>query len=290
MSRFTRIKPDAIFISDMHLMEKTPVCRLDEDFITTQLDKLNWLSNLQVKYNCPIYHAGDLFDKWKNSLWFIALVMQYFPKKFYTIIGNHDMPQHNIHLIEKSSIYLMEQAGFLTILDGTHFDQIPEKESITIKGRRILIWHNLIYTGKDLFPGHTANLANDILKKYTQYDLIVTGDNHKTFIAKHNDRILINPGSMLRTTAEQMEHEPCVFLYYAETNRVEEVFFPIQKGVITREHIEVKKNVESRLLAFVEKLQNKGNKALSFEDNVMSLLDNENVDKKVKKLVKGFVF
>ena len=61
-------------------------------------------SDLQQKYDCPVYHAGDLFDYWKPSPALLAKTMEHLPKDFYTAYGNHDLPQHNIELAYKKIV------------------------------------------------------------------------------------------------------------------------------------------------------------------------------------------
>jgi N-acetylmuramoyl-L-alanine amidase len=40
---------------------------------------------LQEKHQCPVFHAGDLFDYWKPSPWLISKAIEHLPDKFYTI-------------------------------------------------------------------------------------------------------------------------------------------------------------------------------------------------------------
>ena len=45
------------------------------------------------------------------------------------------------------------------------------------------------------FPGATGGNAINILKKYPQFDLIVTGDNHQSFSVEYEGRLLVNTGT-----------------------------------------------------------------------------------------------
>ena len=58
---------DFILCADIHLMESTPICRLDDFVEQTQWRKLQWLKDLAIKHNCPVLCSGDLFDYWKPS-------------------------------------------------------------------------------------------------------------------------------------------------------------------------------------------------------------------------------
>ena len=112
--------PTAILTSDWHLREDTPICRTD-DYWNAQWKKVNFISKLQEKYDCPVIHAGDLFDKWKPSPWLLSTTISILPKKFYTIFGQHDLPQHSLDLEHKSGINTLRQAKSLTVIDGYHW-------------------------------------------------------------------------------------------------------------------------------------------------------------------------
>ena len=51
-----------ILLSDMHLMERNPVCRLDNIEIT-QFDKLSYILEYAAINGLPILQAGDFFDR-----------------------------------------------------------------------------------------------------------------------------------------------------------------------------------------------------------------------------------
>ena len=98
--------PTAILTGDWHLREDSPTCRTD-DFWTTQWEKVDFVSDLQKKYNCQVIHSGDLFNHWKPSPYLLNKTMRHIPKEFYTVYGNHDLPQHNIELADKCGINVL---------------------------------------------------------------------------------------------------------------------------------------------------------------------------------------
>jgi len=85
----------------MHLREDTPTCFIG-DFQKEQWTAMDFISDLQEKYDCAVIHAGDLFHHWKPSPWLLSMAIQHLPKVFYTIYGQHDLPQHNTELMSKS--------------------------------------------------------------------------------------------------------------------------------------------------------------------------------------------
>ena len=260
-------KPDLIFCGDFHLRDIIPTCRTD-DFLPAQTKKLNFISELQLRYNCAVVHTGDLWDNWKPSPFMITYAIKYLPKNFWSILGNHDLPQHSLELIYKSGINTLAEAGWLKIIDGCHWQETPEHLSLIFNTKKILVWHIMTYKGKQPFPGCTDPAATKLLRKYPQYDLIVTGHNHKSFVEKYEGRLLVNPGSLTRQKADQIDHRPCVYLWYAETNTVKPVYLPIEQDVITREHITRQEQRDERIDAFISRLDDDWKAAVSFEENL----------------------
>ena len=279
--------PDAIFTSDWHLREDTPICYIG-DYQKEQWDSVDYISNLQIQYNCPVLHAGDLFDAWKTSPNLLRQTILHLPKRFLTIYGQHDLPSHNLQLVNKCGINTLEAGKHLTVLGGIHWGQTPIiqiSDELKIKSKNILVWHIMNYVGRLPWPGCKDHSAMNLLRKYYQYSVILTGDNHKTFTAELDGRILVNPGSLMRMDANQVDHKPCVFLWYAEDNLVKQVFLPIEPNVISREHIERKKERDNRIDAFVSKLNNKWIAKMSFEDNIESFKKENNVRKSVMDII-----
>jgi predicted phosphodiesterase len=277
---------DAILTADWHLMEKdnAPVCRMD-DFWETQWKKVDFVSSLQKTYKCPVIHSGDLFDYWKPSPMLLSETITHLPAKFYTVYGNHDLPQHSIDLKHKSGIHTLATAGVLEVLDTCHWLETPTKPSIQISNRKILVWHVMNYQGKEPWPGCIDYKSRTLLRKYPEYDLILTGDNHKTFIEEHDDRLLVNPGSLFRLTAAQKEHNPKVFLWYAKLNKVIPIDIPIDEEVISQEHLELVKEKDKRIDAFISTLNGDWAAEMSFEQNLEIFRQANKIDPAVMEII-----
>ena len=72
----------------------------------------------------------------------------------------------------------------------------------------------IIKTKEDtLWPGQVATDGLGQLEKQKEFDLILTGDNHQSFCITSNGRWLLNPGSMMRMRADQVDHNPIVGIY-----------------------------------------------------------------------------
>jgi len=270
---------DYILTGDWHLREDTPVCRTDH-FQTSQWNKVFIIKTLQSKYNCPVIHSGDLFNHWKPSPWLLSKAMEHIPDQFYTVYGNHDLPQHSIQLEDKSGIFAMSMAGKLTILPGTHWGEAPGSPSYG----KILVWHTMTYQGKIPWPGCTDPTGTRLLKKYPEYDLILTGHNHKAFVAEWEGRLLVNPGSLMRQDADQIDHRPRVYLYDAEENGVEPYYLPIEREDVSRTHIERDEARSNRISAFVERLNTGEIKGANFEENLDEFFHNNKIRESVKNI------
>lgn len=281
-----------ILTSDWHLRETKPVARTDK-FFPAMWKKVLFINELSEKHKAPVLHSGDLFHHWKPSPDLLTRTIRALPKRFFTIYGNHDLPEHSLEQAELSGVHTLWVGEHLYIpMYGVHWGMQPERATIRSlinkeqEERKILMWHVLTYSGKDLpYPDCKELSAKQILKKYPEYDLIVTGDNHKTFVEEYQGRLLVNPGSILRMTAAQIEHKPCVFLYYAETNTVEKVYLPTEKDVLSREHLDEKEERTNRIEAFISGLDIDWDSGISFESNLGTFLQKNKVSKKVKSII-----
>lgn len=308
---------DAILCADLHIREDQPLCRTDK-YKEAQEKKLKWLSNLKNKYGCPILVAGDIFHDWKpknvkNGYEFIAWCNKHIPY-METIAGQHDTPNHNVELIEKSALYactkttiLKKGSGYIGEFVMYGFSWGEELISTKCDRSNLIIFnihcpsternvylsvaliHQYINTPNNKNEHIDGEDASKILDRLSNFDLVVSGDNHIPFVYK-NDRgqILVNPGSMMRMKADQIDHKPRVYLWSAETNEVVPEYFPIEEGVVTREHIEKKEAKDERIDSFVQKIE-KGNieVSASFKDNMKKHLNKSKTRSNVEKKIYG---
>jgi len=274
----------AILSSDWHLRETQPSCRTD-DFWEAQWKKVQYVSKLASQYGCPVIHAGDLFEHWKPSPNLIRMCIKHLPVQFYSIYGQHDLPNHSLKLKEKSGIAALEEARRVVVLRGCHWNEIPDKPSLEIEGRKILVWHHMVWQGKKLWPNQTDPNAAAVLRKYPEYDLILTGDNHKPFTEEYEGKILVNPGSLSRQNADQIDHKPRVYLYNAADNSVTIHYIPIDPDVVSRSHIDREEERDGRIQAYVEKLNQDWSVDLSFERNLEEFFRKNKVRTSVKELI-----
>jgi len=313
--------PICILTADWHIRPTVPVCRTD-DFITAMWKKIDFVLDLAVQYRIPILIAGDvgLKSQWPNWLEeeFIRRVKSTStanggkPVDIFAIPGQHDLPDHNLDLWRKSSIGVLHAAEAVifwgvnndywpnkyqslekTFLEsifsfpyGIEISHLDRKKHVTADPV-VAIAHTLVTerAPESFLAEHGACSAMSLLKKFPEYDLILVGDNHKSFVIESEGRLLVNPGSLMRTTADQADHKPRVYLWYAQENRVEPVYLPIEEGVIDRTHIDLQAAKDERIEAYVSRLSEEVEIGLSFEGNLESYFKSNRIRKPVQDKV-----
>jgi len=282
-------KAQLILMSDVHLRMDIPVCREEEEFLTAQWNKLQFVKDLQEKHDCPVLCAGDLFHHWKPSPYLLSKTMEHLPAHFKTIYGQHDLPQHSLLLQDKSGVFALKTARALELLPGAHWGEKPKRSSMEYLAmtriRNILVWHKMTYQGKKPWPGCVDLRAGSLLRKYPEYDLILTGDNHKAFVEQHEGRVLVTPGSLMRQLADQDEFRPRVYLWYADTNTVEPIYLPIKSGAVQRDHLERNAERSDRISAFISKLSGDWKAGMSFEKNIEAHMKVNRIRKRTEEII-----
>jgi len=156
---------------------------------------------------------------------------------------------------------------------------------IEIKGRAIAVWHVMNYQGKPPWPGCTYPRSSSLIRRYHQFDLMVTGDNHVTFVEQHEGRLLVNPGNLTRQSAKQFDFVPSVFLYYASTNTVKRVYLPVAANVISRDHIDTAEKRNKRIDAFISTLDKDWEIGFDFVQNLKKYQQSNHVKKSVMDII-----
>jgi DNA repair exonuclease SbcCD nuclease subunit len=152
--------------------------------------------------------------------------------------------------------------------------------------KAVLMLHQLTWQ-KEPWPGAPPEgNARKLLKENPDFDLIITGDNHQAFTEEYKGRLLVNPGSMMRSTAKQIDFQPRVYLWNAESNTVQIEYLSIEKSVVSREHLEMQEERTNRLDSFIEVLQSEEFEiGVSFEENIKHVLKSTKISKSVKDKV-----
>jgi DNA repair exonuclease SbcCD nuclease subunit len=269
------MNPDAILAADLHIRADTPQCRTD-DFTAAMWKKLQFINDLANEHNIPILIAGDLGHRSQWPNWLLEKFMSIISDiEIIAIAGQHDLPGHNLEAIPQSGFGVLKRAGYILSFSKIipHIDFFPFgtgiEKSIYNKNKLIIaMTHQMVIEDKPYWPGQVASSAKLLLKKFPDYKLILSGDNHQPFVVEYEGRLLVNPGSMMRTTADQIDHRPRVYLWEAKSNSVEAVYLPIEQGVIDRSHIDTKKEKDARIEAYTTRLSERYEVGLSYEENL----------------------
>ena len=293
------MKPTAILTADIHLREDQPVARLD-NYFEAQARKIKWLRDLQKEHgNIPILDSGDLFHKWRPSPFLLQWAIRNLPEMI-TVEGNHDQSSHNPELFQKTGLAVLEAAGVLELaggyrLKGTDIFVLGFPWGADLRGpvnpigQYVALAHVMTYKGRSPYPGCKDPGAGTLLDKMPGFDLIVTGHNHTPFVVEKDGRLLVNPGSLMRATADQADHKPRVYLWFAEDNHVEPVYVPIEDGVVSREHLDVVAHRDERMGAFVERLNQDVEIGLSFERNMERFVASNRLRARTKEILEEAV-
>jgi len=300
-----------VLTSDWHIRDDTPLCRTD-DYEIAQIKKLSYIDEYMQSIDAlMLLHAGDVCDKGRpvNSQMVESLILGYAPTKIYGVPGNHDLPYHKLNNLKKSSLNVLIKAKQFIYLSsetptpiiqesncilygfpyGTEMVHLTEDElkRYTDACTCIAITHQLVFEKSIPYGVKKGVLAIDLLKQFSEYKIILTGDNHQSFVVEHEGRYLVNPGSLLRMDADQVDHKPSLYVWDGETIKRE--FIPIEEGVVSREHIEVKQERDGRIDAYVERMNADYEVGLSFEKNIDThLLKNkvrQNVEDKIREAI-----
>lgn len=237
-------------------------------------------------------------------------------------LANHRLeayPESNLAVLEKAGVVkvLFENGkgkGWGDVsktIDAFPWGTTPsscKKESDSI---HIALVHKLVYPGKPPFPDAEleGSTAKALMKKMKGFDLIVSGDNHETFglassrginttvggefgyntwpneLGAKHAQLLVNPGSLMRTSAKQIDHEPSVFLWHADTNTVERYILPHAPNAVNRDHIDRQEIHDEKMDVFVERLAGDVDLDLSFTQNVRRRAKESKVPAGVKEII-----
>lgn len=302
---------NAVIIADLHLRGTIPQCRTD-DFFSAMWKKTKQILDLALNNDCPLIIAGDIGHKSQWPNWLIEEFLNLYPPQqvwpqICIVPGQHDLPGHVLKDWAKSGIGVLKAAGAIHTIGAQGIPELPSSFNIDYgqkikcfaygqqitppkNSENIALAHTLaVSSDNEWWLKDKSTNANLLLRKFPQYKLIITGDNHKTFIVEYEGRIHLNPGSVMRTNADQADHKPQAFLWYADENKIESVFLDIEENVIDRTHIDIKKHKDKRLEAYLNKMDEIAQEAdfgLDYENNLKTYC----AKNKTRKLVKDKVF
>lgn len=236
-----------ITAGDLHLRVAKPRVRTD-DIVITEFLKLNFMLKKCKRYKAQLILAGDIFDTPFVPYHLVRKTIQTFQKygvQTYAVFGQHDLRYHSLKQIDNTPL-----AVLLAAINGVLLNDqgVVLNDNILIKGMswgeeypqpdsnyfNILVAHLTVNNDEPLFPGDTISIeANKLLDK-SGFDLIITGDNHQSFMVERNGKLLVNNGSMLRLNITQKEFQPRfskINIANGSISDFEWLKFPVQSSV-----------------------------------------------------------
>ena len=298
----------AIFCADIHLSLKAPVWRSAElNWLEAQLRPLQEIRLLQEKYDCPIFCAGDIFDRWNCSPELINWAIEFLPDNIYAIPGQHDLPLHQYEDIHRSAYFTLVKAGKIqNILPGVSMleSNIPvqgfpfgydiKPHSKIGDGIEIAIVHDYVWSGKHHYPNAPAdkrishsNTYNKIYNfngKLYGYDIIVYGDNHKGFLTHAGKTTIFNCGTLMRRKSDEIDYRPRIGLLL-ESGVVVSHYLDISKDKHLDEVTSAKMNEDLDLSDFMDELEKLGKTALDFKEAMKEFLSKGKTLSEVKQII-----
>lgn len=200
------------FIGDAHLSPTTPSSRKD-DYAQAILDKITWIA-----LNCPAdatIFLGDMFTRHligEKYLSKVAEAVTLLPHP-YAIVGNHDVPRHNIEMVDTTALGVLFKTGALKrltqldikvgskkyLISGVDYGcPLPRNISQDVVG--ILIAHAFYY--KNAVPvldvGESVITDDDLATSNFQH--VILGHDHAKYTDHVNDfgQTIYRPGSLSR--------------------------------------------------------------------------------------------
>jgi len=298
----TNDKVIAIFCSDIHLSLTPPVWRSAEpDWLEAQKRPLLELQQLKDKYNCPIFCAGDVFDKWNSPAELINFALEYLPD-MYAIPGQHDLPLHNLNDIKKSAFWTLIKAGKI-IHNKSETDKIIVGPPIRIEAfsygikiepikkeesdKRILIClaHQYVWIKGYSYPNvPKENVLYNLQKQLKGYEIAVFGDNHKHFYTSMENTQVWNCGALIRRKSDEKDYRPCVGLLTAGGHiKIHYLDISQDKHLTNYDNINSKEDID--IDGFIKNLENLGDTALNFVDAVKRYFEDKKTNKEIMNII-----
>jgi len=282
--------------SDLHIRITSPKFRTD-NYYETLMEKFEWIVEQAEFYKCSaMLLGGDMFDAPDLPNWAELELMSLCYSTdvpILTVYGQHDLKYRRK---EDAKLTVLDEAQAVTLLgpessvcgDSEIYGQSWDEDNVIPKNPdnfNILVVHRMVTKDGPLWSGHKGFIeGNSLLWNNPDMNLIVSGDNHQSFVIESDGGVLINAGSVMRNSMIQREHIPSVYLFDTETLEITRLIIPHHPfdEVMNVELAGSVKQREEDLEVFMEGLSSDYEVELDYEKNVKSILDTTNVSVSVE--------
>jgi len=308
---------------DWHITAHPPRKRKD-DYVQTQKRKIKFIIQTAKEHGCAcILQPGDFYDHHTEPYWIIRKYIRLFSSHLgeegqphiYTLFGQHDQRYHTIE-INNTPLGLTETSPYVHLLKQEYTDicgchiygadwSQPIPEIVDESKTNILVIHKMIVKDKLWEQQEEYEHGAHVLRK-EKFDLVVSGDNHAFFTNKVGNRHLINCGSLMRSTSNQSDHKPVVFVVEIINKDISitPIEIPIHSfdsvfDVELEDEKVAKKDIKQqtdKLNQFISALRDKSDMNevstladLDFYKNLMDHIEKENVDSVTKSIIQSSI-
>lgn len=279
-----------LITADWHVRGERPLCRTDEDWIESQRKTIAQIREAFFHNGCEqIWILGDIFDAPRCATAAVNMLigeLKKFPQNSVKILcGNHDLKDHNYNNLEECSIGTLKKI-FGDVPDVVANDGIG---SMSVSAKPFALDDlqsaaDVICTHQLTFPNEKARpmpgcgvLAQDLLDRWANAEIIFTGDYHHGYIYKEDwdtlpGRYVVTPGCINIQKADELDYEPFVVVWDTKSNIDDynfcKVYLDTQREFCTRDHIEAREQKEAQLAEVVETIKGGSEITLDFDSNL----------------------
>ena len=292
-------------LSDLHLTHRTPESRID-DYHLSQFKKMQHVIEYALENGVDAMAlGGDIFHHHTMPDWMKERYIRLFSMEEYitnlpilTIFGQHDMRYHssdrtNVPLgVLLAGCKNMHPLGAVpwtlkdvNIYGCSYGETIPTPVGDAQK--QVLVIHKMIVDEKLWHDQEDYEHGGSFLEDNPEFDLIVSGDNHQTFMKSKRGRRLVNSGSLMRMTSAQMDCLPCFYVWDSKTKDVQQHFIPIApaESVFSIAKAQIEQAKDEKLESFIAGLKEQATMGLDFRSAVDKYLATNEMDADVKKII-----
>jgi len=292
-----------IVAADLHIRSKNPISRKG-DYFSQVLTKFREILQITENNSGLLFVAGDFFDSAKAPYYVVKKIIEIIKKydvDIYVVPGQHDLLFH-VGGLDNTPLGILQAAGVIKILSstmktkyygisfiGSGWNDEPQEEA------DILITHRMITYKGELWPGQKDfSTAAAIMRKYPWAKVIVSGDNHLPHIVTGEGRYQINCGSMMRSSKDQIDFKPGVYLIDTKGWKFDRIHlhiedpddvFDFSKITIEEMKKEAKKEAEAKISKFINSLPKTDQERPNFKRILSSVIEQADPSKAVKELI-----
>jgi len=295
-----------IMLADIHLSLKPPIWRSsEEDWFAAMQRPLDEIRKLQDKYDCPIICAGDVFDKWNSSPELINFAVEYLPT-MYAIPGQHDLPLHNYHDINKSA--------YMSLVHTGNIQNVLPNRSVLVENDIVLHGFPFGYPIKPITQVHLSNKFNiaivheykwikgfsytnaptenmvhlqgkDMIEnKWKGYDAVIYGDNHIGFKCNLGSTQIFNCGSLMRRHSDQVNYKPKIGIL-TDDNSILPYYLDTKDDLCLKEMSSDNCKILLDMKGFIKELEKLESTDLDFTEAVKMYMEKNKVKAEVFEVI-----